>query len=967
MKRIGLVFMLLIVTILMANSQPIGLFASNDTTVCYGSSAQITVSNTLKETTSYLLENIPYAPMPILIGTTITSLIDDRYYGPYPIGFNFCFYGNTFANFYIGANGWVSFTPIPNAPTFDPWVTCAIPATVNGSNQPIPRNVIMGPWRDWYAQNSGNVEFYVTGTAPFRKLVVAWVNVPLFSCTSITGSFQIVLHETTNVIENHLIRVPSCPGWNSGNGVQGIMNATGTQAVVVPGRNNTNWSAQYESKRYVPNGNIIPYTWVDNFGVVYPSQSPLTVNPTVTTTYTATALSCGNPVSDAVTVSLQCCSELTTSHENVECAGGNTGSATVTVQNGFPPYDFFWSNGEQNIGSNNPSHSILNLSAGVYNVTVVSTNGLCELDTFFVISENPPLTITMASSTESCPGASDGTVTATITEGFPPYIYEMTGQFPITTVAKTASFTNLISGSYTVTVTDAFGCVITGNTFVTQLELTYTISQSELLCHGDTNASASISVQGGTPPFTYSWSNGGNAAGLTNLSAGTYCVTAMDTRGCFVEDCITFTEPSPISLYASGDQTICLSQEANIVSVAVGGVQPYSYFWTPGGYITPSITVEPAQSEEYCVYAIDFHGCISNVRCASIFVNPPLEMKLTVTEDTICKGDTTQLKLSMSGGSGGPYFYELLGSGAVSPEYPVSPDRTSRFIVVGSDGCGSPQVSEELYVTVLDAPVPNISASPITGCAPLTVQFTEHNTGNLNVNYEWDFNDGSYFNGSHDYNPKYTFKNGGLYSIKVKLTNDFGCSTIVTLPEYIDVWPAPYSDFAASTQSTTILNPTIEFYNYSLGANTNYWIFGDGDSIMTANPMPHTFPALVGEYLVQLITENTFGCRDTGFMKIEVLDDNLFYAPNAFNPHSFINDNRVFKPLINGLDESNYHFFIYNRWGEIIFETTDPNRAWDGRNNNGELYPPGSYPWFIQYADKAGTPFLRKGNVSIIY
>jgi large repetitive protein len=493
------------------------------------------------------------------------------------------------------------------------------------------------------------------------------------------------------------------------------------------------------------------------------------------------------------------------------------------------------------------------------------------------------------------------------------------------------------------------------------------MTQSELLCYGDTNASASIAVQGGSPPYSYSWSNGGNAAGLTNLGAGTYCVTATDSKGCIVDTCIKFTEPAAIMLYSSGDQTICLSQEANLVAAAVGGIQPYSYFWTPGGYITSSITVEPAESTEFCVYAKDFHGCKSNVRCASIFVNPPLEMIMTVTEDTICQGDSTQLKVSISGGNGGPYFYELLGTGAVSANHEVNPDRTTRFIMVGSDGCGSPQVSDELYVTVLEAPIPNISASPVKGCAPLTVSFTEHNANNANVNYQWDFNDGSYFNGSNEYNPSYEFKNSGLYSVRVRLSNDFGCSTTVTLPEYIEVWPTPYSDFAANTQSTTILNPTIEFYNYSIGANTNYWIFGDGDSILTANPMPHTFPALPGEYMVLLITENTYGCKDTAYMKIEVLEDNLFYAPNAFNPHSFINENRTFKPYIMGLDESNYQLLIYNRWGEVIFETKDPNKGWDGRNSNGELYPPATFPWFIQYSDKAGTPFLKKGNLSIIY
>lgn len=973
MKKIVLLVILSLTLSLGSFAQFNGIIASNDTTICLTTSADITATfdTVLRLTNTYAIQTIPHSPMPTNTGSQIPGLTDDVYYGPYPIGFNFCFFGSTWTSFYVGANGWISFTPIPNSATYDPWVTGPIPSLVNGGGQPIPRNCIMGPWKDWYPGSSagGTIKFYTTGTAPFRKLVVTWIDVSLFSCTTLHGTFQIVLHETTNIIDNHLVTVPQCPGWNSGNGVQGIQNISGTIAFTVPGRNNTMWQANQQSTRYVPNGNIISnFTWTDNFGNTYPSISPLTVTPTVTTSYICKIQSCSTWLDDTVTVTPEPCGYLSGSKVDVDCFGASTGQISITIHDGIAPFDFYMPNGVQILGTSDSTQTVSNLAAGQYNITVYSLNGQFQLDTTIYITQNPQMTLNLSSTTEACLGAADGTVITSVTNGILPYSYSMTGQFPINTGSPIATFENLTTGNYTVTVTDALGCTASGSSFVNQLVLVHTMNQTDLMCHGDTAATAAIEVNGGTMPYHYSWSNGGNAAGLTNLGAGTYCVTATDAKGCTVSDCVTFVEPSAVLLYASGDQTICLSQQANLVSQSVGGTPPYSYFWTPGGYITNSIIVEPAESLEYEVYAIDANGCESNTKKISVFVNPPLEMVISVTDDTICSGDTTFLKVAIEGGSGGPYFYELLGAGAVTSPYGVSPDRTTRYIVVGSDGCGSPNVSNELFVTVLDSPVPNISAGPVSGCAPLTVDFTEHNSDNQHMIYEWKFDDAVYHDISNDYNPSHTFMNDGVYAINVKITNTFGCSSVTTLQEYIEVFPTPNSEFVAGTQAVSVIDPVIEFFNYSVGASLNYWAFGDGDSVLTVNPLPHVFPAVPGEYLVSLVTENIFGCRDTAYMKVEVIEENgLFYIPNAFNPHSFISENRTFKPYIVGVDGEKFVFRIFDRWGAILFESTDPSVGWDGKNASGQMVPIGSYPWIVTFTDQSGVPHTKHGAVSIIF
>lgn len=946
-----------------------GIVLSNDTTICVTTDAVLNVQfdSTLHETTQYAVQAIPHTPYPTNVGTTVTGMVDDNYYGPFDIGFNFCFFGGTWTQFYVGSNGWISFPPIPASATYDPWVTQAIPNAAAST----PKNCVMGPWRDWYpgASFGGLVKYYTVGTAPHRKLVITWIDVALFSCTSQHGTFQIVLHETTNTIDNHLVNCPTCPNWNSGNGVQGIQNIAGAIAYTVPGRNNTNWSAIQESHRYVPTGPPVQnFTWIDNFGNTYPAQTNLLVTPTQTTTYIARLNVCGQLLTDTVTVNVEACGELTGSTVNVDCYGEATGSATVSIHNGIGPFDFIWSNGVSLIGVNDSTSSIGNLPTGNYSVTVSTLGGQYEIDTVFHIFQNPQMGISLNGSPESCDGAEDGTVVATLTNGIMPFIYEIPNTMPFSTASSTHTFSNLTSGTYTVTITDTLGCSVSGDYFIDQLAMTHQLVQSDLQCHADTNATVSIEVEGGTSPYVFTWSNGGNGPGQTNLGAGNYCVTVTDAKGCQISDCVTFTEPAPVLLYTSGNQNICLSQSAQIISAVAGGTPPYNYFWTPGGYNTATITVEPSSTTEYWVHATDDNGCKSNVKNVTVFVNPPLEMESYIQNDTICLGDTTTIFANLSGGNGGPYFYEILGGPAVNPPHKVAPEQTQRYFVVGTDGCGTPSVIQELSITVLEPPVPSITIDGLNGCPPHEVFFTEIETDNHVYQYEWNFGDADYFDNYIGVNAAHTYKNPGTYQIKVTTSNEAGCRATYTLPETVTVWPAPTSNFSSDEQSVSVIDPVVEFYNQSIGADHSYWIFGDGDSVYTHHPEPHQFPAVPGNYFVSLITENIFNCTDTAYMKVEVTDyQGLFYAPNAINPHSFIQENRHFKPYISMLDRNEFQMLIYNRWGELIFETSDPDLGWDGRNSIGELLPAQTYSWLIRYKDLSGMPYQKKGTLSLIY
>ena len=191
---------------------------------------------------------ISYSPDPYNQGT-IVSFPDDEFSGILPIGFDFCFMGCTYNQFVISSNGYITFETAC-AGGYSTWVTDPIPTTTPDEI----RSSVMGPWQDIDPSVGGNLRYQTLGTAPNRRLVVNYQNVPMFSagCNSQLFTGQIVLYETSNVIENFIQNKTICPTWNSGNAVQGLLDQSGTQAVVVPGRNNTNWATTNDATRFTP-------------------------------------------------------------------------------------------------------------------------------------------------------------------------------------------------------------------------------------------------------------------------------------------------------------------------------------------------------------------------------------------------------------------------------------------------------------------------------------------------------------------------------------------------------------------------------------------------------------------------------------------------------------------------------------------------------------------------------------------
>lgn len=307
MKRSLLIasFTLFIISVLSGQTS---IVLSSDTSICSGGSATLsaTVIGGNYGTNSYSFQIVPYNPMPFSGGTSIDSTFlisnythcgyftsDDCWGGPFPIGFNFCFFNQTYSQFYAGSNGWISFShPLSTWTTYSPHpLPCSLPAC--------PKNCILAPYQDWYPHynNPGpyNIYYYTTGIAPNRQCVIYWNNCPMFDCPTTLGTFQIVINEQSGIIENNIQNKPSC-NWENNDATQGVQDSTGTVAFIVTGRDQSSWTTSNETTQFVPSG-VTWYTGGYPGGTIVGYGSPITFSPTITTTYTAVVTLCDQTTS----------------------------------------------------------------------------------------------------------------------------------------------------------------------------------------------------------------------------------------------------------------------------------------------------------------------------------------------------------------------------------------------------------------------------------------------------------------------------------------------------------------------------------------------------------------------------------------------------------------------------------------------------------------------------------------------
>ena len=454
------------------------------------------------------------------------------------------------------------------------------------------------------------------------------------------------------------------------------------------------------------NGGVSPYTYSWN---TTPIQTTQTVNNLAAGSYIVSITDAnGCTHSEFVTVNQPTPLSATTNATNLYCLGGTNGSVMANATGGTAPYTYAW-----NTSPVQTTAIASNLSAGTYSVIITDANGCTFTKSDSVYLEVSPLVASPGVITNvNCYQAYDGTAAVNVSGGSAPYSYS----WNTAPVQNNQTATNLGSGVFTVTVTDAYGCTNSTTVTITQpasMAALILDSLTDATCYGSSNGKASISGTGGTPPYLYAWNTNPiqNNPTATNMAAGTYMATITDARGCTATMAVTITEPVQVVPTVSGvSNALCHGDSSGSLSVVVaGGSAPYTYAWnTSPGQSTAFTSGLPAGT--YQVTVTDSKGCTGS--SAGTVTEPPILSASPAVLNPLCAGDGGSASVTAAGGTG-PYSYM----------WNTVPSQTSQNV--------QNVLSGGYTVTVTDAHGCTTSASAII--APAPPQLLANITGTTDV------------------------------------------------------------------------------------------------------------------------------------------------------------------------------------------------------------------------------------------
>ena len=277
-------------------------------------------------------------------------------------------------------------------------------------------------------------------------------------------------------------------------------------------------------------------------------------------------------------------------------------------------------------------------------------------------------------------------------------------------------------------------------------------------------------------------------------------------------------------------------------------------------------------------------------------------------------------------------------------------------VVVTAEGCERDFESE---VEVLFDPTIGFDGGPISGCPPLPVSFENFSVTETAAGYTWYFGDGTT---SSSPSPAHVYEVPGLYTVTLEMSTSGFCvqDLAETKTAFIEVYPEPTAGFDVEPNIVDILEPMVTIEDLSTGAVQHYYNFGDGGSSDLSDPT-YVFQG-AGVFNVSQTVINEYGCTAVAQGEVGV-NGTLFYAPNSFSPNNDgIND--VWQPVVTGTVA--YHCVIYNRWGDVIFETDDPDAVWQGEVKDGDHFAlDGVYLYQVYLEDQLRIPFEYSGQIQL--
>ncbi|MBN4051575.1 PKD domain-containing protein [bacterium AH-315-M05] len=473
-------------------------------------------------------------------------------------------------------------------------------------------------------------------------------------------------------------------------------------------------------------------------------------------------------------------------------------------------------------------------------------------------------------------------------------------------------------------------------------------------------------------------SNTQNPANLYNMD-GPYAVSLIVTSDNSCQDTIV----QPIQIYPAPNagfstNNVCLYDDAvftDASSVSSGIIISWNWNFDDGNTSTTQDPTHPYLTDgtyDVSLVVITDNNCVDTVIQPLIIYPVPIAGFTTgpiCLDDAAVFTDVTTINSPDNVVLWDWDFGDGLGTSTIqNPSYNYGSEGlyNVQLNATSNNSCTN---NTSLTIEIYPLPMINFTSDKINGCAPLCVDFFDLTTlsgGTLN-SWDWDFGDGS--PDATAQNPSYCYLNNGqtslIYDVTLTVTTNQGCQSDSTILE-IEVYPVPVAIFDFSPLTGTILNPFINFIDQSISNSIALWSWDFGDGYTSTITSPTHAYADTGNYLVELLVRNPFGCLDSVIRDVVIEGDYILFVPNAFTPNDdLIND--TFFPQGTGIDENSFEMYIYDRWGDKVYETYDIKKPWDGRANDGrKIAQQGVYIWVILIKDINEKRHRHVGHVTLI-
>ncbi len=867
----------------------------------------------IKESDEYIVSTIPYIPFPYVTpgGVELTSLYtDDNFSANIPLPFPVCFYGAVYNNVVIGSNGIITFD-VSNANLENSWALTTVPhGTIP---QPIPyaggiqntitstyypKASIMGVYHDIFptftAGGTRKIEYAVAGSAPCRKFIVSFYNVPMYSssCNVQLSTSQIVLHESTGFVDVFVGNKPVCSIWNEGLAILGMQNFTRDKAITAPGKNATVWNESGTAYRFMPAGNVSKFVIselltmsgtlvaVADTSTTTPGLLNLNFNnvcpPPGSTQYRVRTVfsSCSNSAtqlisSDIITLNRNNSLDATATSTNTDCGVPN-GTITVTIPPGIgiPPYTYVLDAGAP-VTAASP-YTFVGVGMGPHTIVVTDASGNCTSTVTATVTRNNSLLANTSTTATSCAAVFNGTIRVTATNGTAPFSFQLDGFLPVVG-SNPYTFTNVNGGNHNIIVYDATGCQT--NVIVVNVPVGAGVngntSTTAATCPTVANGSVTVTATTGTAPFTFQLDasapqTGSSPYTFTNVSAGSHTVSITDFVGCSRSFNITVNAGPSVAATNTTTATTCLGAANGTVRITPSnGVAPYTYSLdgnTPVAGAAPfTFTNIAAGLHNYQVF--DAVGCASGI--ISFMIDPGPGLITTVNKtNVLCNGDATGSIVVNPPPLGNPPFtYSLDGTvWQSSSSFTNLVASTYTVYFRSSNGCQGNMpvtITQPSAITSTTNVIPVvcngqnngiISLSPSGGVAP----------------YQYSINNGINWQSNNVFNVA-----AGSYDIIIKDANNCTINKNVTVTE-----PAVLSAFSSNSNASCDGGSDGRIIVNASGGNTNYLYSIDGSPFQTSN----VFNVNPGSYTI--FVKDNLGCANS-FTTNVGLTVNLFLNPQA--------------------------------------------------------------------------------------